>query len=427
MWRLAHFLLWNLSGAGFRVRRHFSNAGLLAIGALVVSAAFGVDTTQSLAYQIFTFMLALLALSLAAAAFLRQRLEMSRELPPLVTAGEPFEYRLRVRNAGRRALDGIAVREDLADPRPTLAQCRASMRWPTYRGWWKLIQDAQPARIDEVALPRLAAGDRAEVTARGVALHRGIVASAGLSALRCEPLGIARAATRVRAPSRTVVLPRRHALPPFALPGSRKYQPGGVSFAQSVGNSEEFVSLREYRPGDPLQRIHWRSFARTGVPIVREYQDEFFERHALALDTFAPPSAAFEEGISVAASFAFTIDTQESLLDLVFVGEEAHCFTAGRGQLQARHLLEILAGVRASPAGDFARLANAVVARRTQLTGAILVLLAWDDARRELVARLGRLGVPVLALLVSEEEPRERPAALRLLRPSRMQQDLAAL
>jgi len=109
------------------------------------------------------------------------------------------------------------------------------------------------------------------------------------------------------------------------------------------------------------------------------------------------------------------------------VGEEAHCFTAGRGQLQARHLLEILAGVRASPAGDFARLANAVVARRTQLTGAILVLLAWDDARRELVARLGRLGVPVLALLVSEEEPRERPAALRLLRPSRMQQDLAAL
>ena len=57
--------------------------------------------------------------------------------------------------------------------------------------------------------------------------------------------------------------------------------------ASSVGESEEFVSLRDYRRGDPMRHIHWKSWAKTGKPIVKEFQDEFFVRHALILDTFA--------------------------------------------------------------------------------------------------------------------------------------------
>ena len=44
--------------------------------------------------------------------------------------------------------------------------------------------------------------------------------------------------------------------------------------------------MRDYRPGDPLRRIHWKSWAKTGRPVVKEYQDEFFVRHGLILDTF---------------------------------------------------------------------------------------------------------------------------------------------
>ena len=81
------------------------------------------------------------------------------------------------------------------------------------------------------------------------------------------------------------------------------------------------MSLRDYRPGDPLRRVHWRSYAKTGEPVVKEFQDEYFTRHALILDTFAVPGGdeAFEEAVSVAASFACTLLTQESLLDLLFL------------------------------------------------------------------------------------------------------------
>ena len=82
------------------------------------------------------------------------------------------------------------------------------------------------------------------------------------------------------------------------------------------------MALRDYRPGDPPRHIHWRSWAKMGRPIVKEFEDEFFVRHALILDTFceAPEADRFEESVSVAASFACSLQTQDSLLDLLFVG-----------------------------------------------------------------------------------------------------------
>src|SRR5207253_2365362 len=82
----------------------------------------------------------------------------------------------------------------------------------------------------------------------------------------------------------------------------------------------------------------------------------------LVLPTFASRASedAFEEAVAVAASFAASVDTRECLLDLMFVGRETYCFTAGRGQMQAQQLLEVLAAV--SPhAGEFRTLADSVL------------------------------------------------------------------
>jgi len=136
---------------------------------------------------------------------------------------------------------------------------------------------------------------------------------------------------------------------------------------------------------------------------VREYQDEFFVRHALVLDTFTPaPTPAFEEAVSVAASLACSVNTQESLLDLLFVGTEAHAVTAGRGVGHVDRMLEILAAVRPCRDRPFDTLARLVLERQGALSGAICVLLDWDEPRRQLVARLRGLDVPTLVLLVTE-------------------------
>ena len=166
----------------------------------------------------------------------------------------------------------------------------------------------------------------------------------------------------------------------------------------------EFSTLRDYKPGDPPRRIHWKSFARTGKLIVKENHDEYFVRHALALDTFTGPGAeaVFEEAVSVTASFACTVLTQESLLDLLFVGSEAYRFTAGRGLGGAERLLEILAAVQPCADKPFEELHRSVAARYRLMSGCILVLAAWDEARRSLVRHLRALGVPIQPFLVRD-------------------------
>jgi len=174
--------------------------------------------------------------------------------------------------------------------------------------------------------------------------------------------------------------------------------------ASSIGESEEFVGLREYRSGDPIRDIHWASWAKTGKPIVKQYQEEYFSRHALILDTFISKRGTelFEETVSVAASFISNIELGESLLDLMFVGTEAYCFTSGRSLGGSERMLEILASVKESQDGNFKDLNDRVIERASLLSGCICVFLAWDEPRKALVKSLGSLNLPLLAIVIVE-------------------------
>lgn len=391
--------------------RRFTLAGHLVVGALVASAALGMDTTRTMAYQAFTFLLFTLATAIVTSVSFRARVDVRRLLPPFASAREPFAYRALVRNRGPRPIAGASLLETLVDPRPTFDEFASAgvprsagnrlQRATGYARWSWLVSGRQVAVIPEGPLPPLPAGGEVEVRLETVPLRRGRLAWMGSTIARPDPLGLFKAFARVRCEQSVIVLPRRYPLANASLPGTRKYQQGGVALAGSIGDSEEFVSLREYRPGDPRRRLHWKSWAKLGKPIVKEYQEEFFVRHALVLDTFTTfADERFEEAVSVAASFACTVDTQESLLDLLFVGAEAYCFSSGRGLGTTARMLEVLAGVQACGHRPFADLHRLVIERAGSLSGCIAVLLGWDADRRRFVERLGQLGIPTLTLVV---------------------------
>lgn len=442
MRRLLYLALRALSALQHALRERLTPAGWLALGAAAAAAIVGVDTTQAMSYQAFTFLAALLAVALLAAPFFRARVAVRRALPRYATAGERVEYPVTVENLGRRALVGVTAIEALRDPRPAFeiwrdarepgeARRNAFDRHAGYYRWRWLVERRTPRAPAEVALPALEPGRAQTVKLALEPRRRGRIELAGVTLARTDPLGLVKGLVRAAAPGHVTVLPRRYRLPRIALPGARRYQQGGVTFATSIGESEEFVGLRDYRPGDPLQRVHWKSFARTGRPIVKEHQDEFFERHALVLDTSTDrgEDAAFEEAVALAASFVYAIDTQECLLDLLFVGREVHSYTTGRGQMRAEHLLEVLAGVAPSAPAAFEALANRVRGHRHRLTSCIVVLLEWDAARRAFVEGLRASGLEVRALLVCAREaaPAQPQAGLLVLYPGEMEAGLARL
>ncbi len=401
----------------YRFGRRFTPAGKLVLGALGAALVIGIDTNRTVGYQAFTFLLALLLIALAWSLPFRGRLSVRRALPRFVTAGEPAWYRIVIQNGTATPQRGLVLLENLADPRPSFEEFTSARepgeerrnwfdRTVGYPRWDWLVARNQGARIEAQPLPPLPPGDAGEVRVELKPARRGRLDFTGVTIARRDPFGLVNALETLRLPQSLLVLPRRYAMPDLALPGTRKYQPGGVALASSVGDSEEFVALRDYRPGDPLRRIHWKSLARVGKPVVKEYQAEFFVRHALVLDTFAAsePSEAFEEAVSVAASIACSIQTQDALLDLLFVGPEAYCFTAGRGLGDTDRMLEVLAGVRACRDKPFRALHHAVLERRASLSGAICVLLAWDEPRRAFVAQLRALGTPVRIFVVTEKD-----------------------
>ncbi len=389
-------------------QRQFTRPGLAVLGALVLAALLAPDTDNNVTYQALPLLLFLLAVAVCLSRLSRVRFSASRVLPRFGTAGCPLEYRIVVKNLSERTQSGLTLLENLADPRPSFEDWVA-----VQRAEQKLLRSfqfstrraANPFRlavVKEAAVPPSPPNQEVEVRVELTPLRRGMLRFKGVTLARPDPLGLFRALTTVPLPQTVLILPRRYPVPAIALPGTVKYQEGGVALAARVGQSEEYVALRDYRHGDPLRHIHWRSWARAGKPVVKEFEDEFFVRHALVLDTFTDHqhSEVFEEAVSVAASFACTLPTQESLLDLLFVGPQSYCFTAGRGVAHVDQMLEILASVGACHNQPFRALEHLVLSHVEVVSGCICVLMAWDEERRNFVEKLKALGVPVLVLVI---------------------------
>jgi len=315
------------------VTRRFTTGGQLVLFGLVASAIVGVDTKQTLAYQAFTFLLSLLIVSVAFSVRFHARFSVNRDLPRFGTAGEKLVYRIRIQNMSSKPQRDLVLFENVESPVPTFEEFLEGKepggetrnrldRILGYYLWVWLISRKQIKMTDGKPLPKLLPKEEGAVSIEIIPSQRGRLQFTGFSIARPDPLGLFNAFIHIPARQSIIVLPKRYYLPDVHLGGSRRYHSGGVALASSVGDSEEFMSMRDYRPGDPLRRIHWKSWAKIGKPIVKEYEDEYFVRHALVLDTFSKTvqGEILEEAISVAASFACSIQTQESLLDLLFVG-----------------------------------------------------------------------------------------------------------
>ncbi len=430
-------------------RRRFTRAGQLVLAAIVATGALGIDTELTLAYQAFTLLAALILVGIIGSVFYRARFRVTRQIPAFGTVGEALTYRITVGNRSGKTQRDLVLMENVEAKFPSYVEFKR-IRQPGeekqnwfdravgYPRWAWLMRQRRGVDASEFALASLPAGKETELSVTVTPLRRGYIHFAGAIIARPDPFGLFRAFARTVAHDALLVLPPRYPVPEIQLPGSRRYQQGGIALASSVGDAQEFFSLRDYRPGDPLRHIHWRAWARHGKPVVKKYQDEYFVRHALVLDTFINTleNPVFEDAVSAAASFTYSIQQQDALLDVMFVGTEAYRFTTGRSLSSIDSMMEILACVQPCVDKPFAELQQLVVHHASQLSGAICILLAWDETRQAFVETLRGMGIPLLVLVVSDGgsapdlDPgpmADQPQHFHSLRTGRIEENLAAL
>jgi hypothetical protein len=426
-----------LGRLGFWKKNKFSMAGNFLIYALILTACLGLDTFRSMVYQLFSLLFSVFAVSAILSFKAPKGLFAKRILPEYTTAGTPVSYTILVENRTNRLKKGFEIRERFSSPIPSL-QAFVNTREPhehlrnpwdrklKVQRWQWLIHQKKNAVVTRRPVPAVPPKSRVAVRGELTPLNRGYIHLNGFTFLKKEPLGFMRAFYHTTSEARLLVLPRRYNVPALDLPGSRKHHTGGIALTSKIGNSDEFISLREYRPGDPMRLIHWKSLAKTGKLIIRENRDEHFVRHALILDTYAPEGAAqgFETAVSLAASYVSKIVTGESLLDLFFAGNRIYHYASGRGLLGNKKIIEILALIQPTTESSFAPVSRAVLKYGQLLSGCVLIFNCLDSERLDFLNTLKANGIATAAFLVADTNAASPGAPVHLVDPGNIQASL---
>lgn len=341
---------------------------LLAGGAtlLITGALLGERSVVQLA----VFVLALPVVSALVVARERFRPTVVRTVSPArVRRGETTEVSLSITSAGR-------------GPGAT----------------WLLSEQLPPAlgADQRFTLARLAVGRRTVLGYRLTPGRRGRYALGPLRSWVVDPFGLVERSNPGAGTAPLLVLPRVQLLGPAgSLDGH-----GGEGSRRSIAvHGEDDVSIREYRRGDDLRKVHWRATARTGELKVRMEERPWRARTTVLLDARRPahllapqhapdPADSLEWAVEAVASIAASLGGRGHEVRLLT--ESGELVDSGR--------------VPAGPLGGapeelLDRLATLTPSSRTDLTPGAEVLrrIAGDG---QVVCVLGALGPEDVADLV---------------------------
>lgn len=381
---------------------------------VVACALLGVDTRRSQAFVLFAGAASMLlaASGWIALGLARPRVQLACPVPTRATAGRA----VRVDIALRATRD---VDLELTLPVVTTA--------PHTLGHEPGHAPARKAHL------RLLAGEEAELPVELRFQRRGRHAVRWPRVRGLDPMGLS--TSRAPAPAIVPVLvhPRRFptAPPRFDDAGARH---ADVTAPRARDDGFEPLGTRPYRPGDPRRRIHWRSFARRGVPVVKELAIERAAAPVLLLDLRgAEPDAdrlgaAREAAISVAASLVEASARGATPLAGLWLGPQPCLDDASRDAIApldpVRALDALALASELHPPLDERHapvLAATHDGRRggpTSALAVLAVLLDWDEVRRRFFLALRAQGAEVRLVIVRGGEttlPIDEGPGLRVL------------
>jgi uncharacterized protein (DUF58 family) len=369
--------------------RRLTGRGRFVLGATFALAFMGVDTRRALVFMLFALAAPPLLLGLRFLFRGRPPVRLSGRVPARLTAGREVAAAIDVVAEGRSP-GTLSVFWGAALP------AKAGLDVTPVETFVEPAE-SRPARVRLALRPR----------------NRGRYVLPSLAVARTDPFGLVRSKSLWLPEQVVLAYPRYYTLDELPLPMGRRYQPGGIPLASEVGDSLEFIGTREYREGDPLRKIHWRSWGRLGRPVVKEYQEEYFSRIALVLDTFLPKRFGprererFEAAISLLASVAGHFSRSDEVVDILAAGPDLYEISTGRSLGYLDNVLDVLACLEPSPAPPFETIGPAPVERREPRPPPQAVMLEWDDAREAFLRRVRAMGVALRVLLVHEGETRK--------------------
>lgn len=369
--------------------------GAVGVVALVTSAVLG--RTDVLFVGVFLTVLPLAAM--ISVTVDRPRLTVSRSFHPDAVA------------VGETAMIVTTARNQASRPSPPA-------RWREYAPPAVGVQPSAP-------LPRLSAHQATVAHGRDtvvlrqdvVAERRGAHPVGPLIVSRTDPFGIAYAEYAVGQPRQFLVTPRVIPLARGELDVAHSEGTEHEMQRHSIPSADELIA-REYRPGDPLRRVHWRATARHDKLMVRQEEQRSNPEAWLLVDTRSGTATEeeFETLVELVASVGVHLLDSDFVVSVVETSARQLTGRSGAGRTGTlgsvtptydvggadRLLLADLAGIEAADdERDDAVAELAAGLRRAGRAVPIFVVLTGSTPELGSLAALRGMGDPAVAFLAS--------------------------
>lgn len=258
----------------------------------------------------------------------RRRLMVERTLPAVGHQGEVIPVRLAARN-------------ETALPKLYLS----------------LVDQAPPGveLLDSTPLPlHLAPRGSVEVEYSARLKRRGVRRFESVLLYSTDLLGLWDQRVPLAVGSEILVYPRVVQLPARLLVPELGGGSAPLETTDRKGEGSSFFGIREYRQGDPLRHVHWRTTARRGSLAVTEWEAEESRNAVLAIETAQGTERSFGDATSLdlaaclAASMAREILASNNSVRVLAPGAAEWRVDAERGLDAMSRILETLARMQAT-------------------------------------------------------------------------------
>ncbi len=296
-------------------RLRVKRIGGVFIGGTLLIGLAAIPTGNNLLFLLLGAMLGFIAVSGWLSEQMVRNVAILRRVPHGATAGQPTRITYELANPKRRlpcfALDvgeaGSPARAFVANiqPRSTVIT-RAEGTWP----------------------------------------HRGVYQLDTVTLATSFPFGLFRKERDVELAGEMIVWPRADRRVPDPRPAGARPRQGTLTPFGAAGTRGEYRGLRDYRSGDDPRDVHWRSTARRGNPVVREYERDAAEALWICLELRGPGDEQAETSVEVAASLAAAALRRGQPFGLATPDVRV---APGAGPVQLERVLDALARARFRP------------------------------------------------------------------------------
>ncbi len=291
-------------------------------------------------------------------------------------------------------------------------------RWWLPKLWIEVQDESDLPNHEPGFVAYLGAREITRWTTRTLCTHRGRFRLGPTRIISSDPFGLFRFSRLIAGSGEIIVYPPTDIITGFRLPGT-ELAGGSSSLVRTYTTTPNVATIRDYQPGDSLNRIHWRSTARRDRLIVKEFELDPLSELWVILDlnaaahvarpfdtggvapneVYLPPDSA-EYAIAVAASISAHFLIKERSLGFSAYTPQRNLLPPDRGGRQLTRILEALALAKVESDLPFAHQLALTSPQLARGAIAILISADMDDAWLAEAQLLVRRGVRVIAVLI---------------------------